>query len=418
MARPSGSVDVAIIGAGPYGLSLAAHLRAHGVEHRIFGEPMGPWTTGMPQGMLLKSYPWAMSLSDPKSKFTIGNFCAERALPYHDVLTPLPLERFVAYGEAFQARYVPNVEHKLVSTLEPGPEGFRAHLTDGESVHARRVVVAVGMFPFRRLPPEAGSLAAEQCSHSSAYGPVEALRGKTVVVVGAGASATNLAALLHEQDVSVSLVARAPQLNFAARPRARTLFERFTAPMSGIGNGWTVGVCARYPQLVRHLADDLRIRLANSSAHGPLGGAFMKERVIGKVPVMLGHSLRGIDARRGRVVLDLEAADKSRQALAADHVIFATGYSIELARLGFLDARLAQRIRRIGGAPALSADYESAVPGLHFIGPAAANSFGPVCRFVYGAQHPARHLARYLSAVLPRARSTTTIQPVESTVTS
>ncbi len=418
MARSSGSVDVAIIGAGPYGLSLAAHLRAQGIEHRIFGEPMGPWTAGMPEGMLLKSYPWAMSLSEPKSKFTIRNFCTERALPYHDVLMPLPLERFVEYGEAFQSRYVPNVERRMVTALEPGPAGFCASFADGESVHARRVVVAVGLFPFRRLPPEAGTLAAELCSHSSAYGPVGSLHGKTVIVVGAGASATDLAALLHEQSVSVSLVARAPHLNFAARPRARTLLERITAPMSGIGNGWAIGVCARYPQLVRHLADDLRIRLANSSAHGPLGGAFMKDRVIGKVPVTLGRRLRGVDARHGEVVLDLEAADRSRQSLAADHVIFATGYSVDLARLGFLDASLAHRIRRVGRAPALSAHYESSVPGLHFIGPAAANSFGPVCRFVYGAYHPARHLVRYLSAVLPRARSTTTIQPVESTVPS
>jgi cation diffusion facilitator CzcD-associated flavoprotein CzcO len=399
-------------------LSLAAHLRAHGVEHRIFGDPMGLWTANMPQGMLLKSYPWAMSLSEPKSKFTIRNFCAERALPYHDVLMPLPLERFVEYGEAFQASYVPNVERRMVTALEPGPAGFRADFTDGESVHARRVVVAVGLLPFKRLPPEAGNLAAELCSHSSAYGPVESLYGKTVIVVGAGASATDLAALLHEQGVSVSLVARAPHLNFAARPRTRTLFERVTAPMSGIGNGWAIGVCARYPRLVRHLADDLRIRLANSSAHAPLGGAFMKDRVIGKVPVTLGRNLRGIDARHGEVVLDLEAADRSRQSLAADHVIFATGYSIDLARLGFLDAGLAQRIRRIGRAPALSAHYESSVPGLHFIGPAAANSFGPVCRFVYGVSHPARHLARYFAAVLPRARSTTMVQPVESTVPS
>lgn len=144
----------------------------------------------------------------------------------------------------------------------------------------------------------------------------------------------------------------------------------------------------------------------------------MKDRVIGKVPVTLGRNLRGIDARHGEVVLDLEAADRSRQSLAADHVIFATGYSIDLARLGFLDAGLAQRIRRIGRAPALSAHYESSVPGLHFIGPAAANSFGPVCRFVYGVSHPARHLARYFAAVLPRARSTTMVQPVESTVPS
>lgn len=419
MARSGNSVDVAIIGAGPYGLSLTAHLNARGVEHRIFGEPMGPWKNNMPPGMLLKSYPWATSLSDPGSEFTTRSFCTERALPYHDELMPLPLSRFVEYGEAFQTRYAPNVERKMLMALEPGPAGFRASFSDGETVNARRVVVAVGLYPFKRLPPGAERIPTDLCSHSSEYGPIAPLRGKNVIVVGAGSSATDLAALLHEQEIPVSLVTRTPHLNFSCRPRPRTFFERIAAPMSGIGNGWTMAVCAKYPQLIRPLKQDLRIRLANAKVHGPLSSAFMKDRVIGKVPLLLGRALHGIETRNGKVELDLTSDDdNSRQSLRADHVIFATGYKIDITRLSFLDERLARRIQRIEHAPLLSAHYESSVPGLHFIGPVAANSFGPVCRFVYGASHPAQHLARYLSAVLPRIRPMAKFQTVESTVLS
>ena len=144
MARSSTSVDVAVIGAGPYGLSLAANLRARGVDHRIFGEPMAAWKSNMPPGMLLKSYPWASSISDPGSDFTVKSFCTERALPYHDELMPLPLNRFIEYGEAFQMRYVPAVERKVLMALEPGPGDLRASFDNGETVHARRVVVAIG----------------------------------------------------------------------------------------------------------------------------------------------------------------------------------------------------------------------------------------------------------------------------------
>jgi len=416
MAISSTSVDVAIIGAGPYGLSLAAHLRARGVDYRIFGEPMGAWKHNMPLGMLLKSSPWATGLSDPKSELTLKRFCTEHALPYHDELMPLPLSRFIEYGEAFQMRYVPVVERKVLMALEPGAGGLRASFDDGETVHARRVVVAVGLHPFKRLPREAERLPAELCSHSGEYGALEPLDGKDVIVVGSGSSATDLAALLHERGISVSLVARAPRLDFADRPRPRTLFERATAPMSGIGHGWTLGACAKYPQLIRLLSEDLRVQLANARALGPLGGAFVKDRVVGKVPVSLDRAFQRIETRNGKVLLDLVDDGGARQSLRADHVIFATGYKIDVSRLGFLNQTLLRQIRLVEKAPQLSAHYETSVPGLHFIGPAAANSFGPVCRFVYGTYHPARHLARHLSEVLGRVQPVPRVRPLDRPV--
>src|ERR1700760_1616078 len=84
--------DVAIIGAGPYGLSIAAHLRAAGVDFRIFGKPMGFWRDHMPDGMHLKSEGFASSLSEPSGKFTLGAFCKERGLDYADLGSPVPLE--------------------------------------------------------------------------------------------------------------------------------------------------------------------------------------------------------------------------------------------------------------------------------------------------------------------------------------
>jgi len=410
------SVDVVVVGAGPYGLSLAAHLRARGVEHRIFGEPMGSWKHNMPPGMLLKSYPWATNLSAPRSEFELDRFYAECALPYHDCLMPLPLSRFIEYGEAFQARYAPGVERKTLMSLEPCAGHFRATFDYGEAVYARRVVVAVGLHPFKRLPNEASHLPADLCSHSGEYGSLERLDRKDVIVVGHGSSASDLAALLHERGVAVSLVSRRPNLHFADRPRPRTLFERTTAPMSGLGNGWTLAVCAHGPQLIRLLPEQLRVRLAHTRALGPLGGAFMKDRVIGQVPLRLGDTIHGIKTGNGKITLDLRNADGARHSMRADHVIFATGYKVDIDRLSFLNQPLLRQIRLVDGAPQLSSHYETSVPGLHFIGPAAANSFGPVCRFVYGTYHPARDLARYLPSVLARFQPASSIRPLDRTV--
>jgi Pyridine nucleotide-disulphide oxidoreductase len=357
--------------------------------------------------MLLKSYPWASCLSDPGSEFSVKSFCAERAMPYHDEMMPLPLDRFVAYGEAFQARYVGTVERKTLLSLEPVAGGFRAAFDDGETVQARRVVVAVGLHPFQRLPQQAAHLPSELRSHSGDYGSLAPLAGKDVVVVGSGSSASDLAALLHERGQRVSLVAREPQMPFADRPRPRRLLERAVAPMSGIGHGWTMGACALYPQLIHLLPEQLRVRLAHTRALGPLGGAFMKERIVGQMPLWLGRSIRCAEARNGKVLLDLQDGAGQRQWLRADHVVFATGYKVDVGRLAFLGHGLQQRLRLLDQAPQLSRHYETSVPGLHFIGPAAANSFGPVSRFVYGTYHPARHLARHLAAVLPRVPSRT-----------
>src|SRR5690242_5820622 len=108
-------VDVAIIGAGPYGLSLSAHLTAGRIEHRIVGIPMQGWTDRMPKGMLLKSEPFASNLSDPAHSLSLGAFYGEKGWQYADIGAPVPVENFIQYGLAFQNRLVSNVETRRVT---------------------------------------------------------------------------------------------------------------------------------------------------------------------------------------------------------------------------------------------------------------------------------------------------------------
>src|SRR5208283_316064 len=143
--------DVAIIGAGPYGLSIAAHLKARGVDFRIFGTPMNFWRTHMPKGMHLKSEGFASSLDDPDGGFTLEVYCKERGIPYAKVGLPVPLEVFTSYGLEFQRRFVPKLENKLVNLLERFPAGFQIRLEDGEIVAARRVVLAIGLTHFEHV---------------------------------------------------------------------------------------------------------------------------------------------------------------------------------------------------------------------------------------------------------------------------
>ena len=109
-------VDIAIIGAGPYGLSLAAHLRGSGQSVRIFGSPMNSWSNHMPRGMHLKSEGFASNLYDPEAKFTLQTFCGERSIPYADIGLPVAIETFIAYGQEFQRRYVPELENVQITS--------------------------------------------------------------------------------------------------------------------------------------------------------------------------------------------------------------------------------------------------------------------------------------------------------------
>ncbi len=396
--------EVIIIGAGPYGLSLAAHLRALGVAYRIFGRTMFNWHAKMPQGMRLKSDPYASNLSDPNDSLTLQEFCRGRGIPYDDEAIRITLANFIAYGEAFQQRFVPDLEEKYVVSLDRTAEGFAAMLEDGEVVIGQNAVLAIGVSDFPFLPPLFAQAPDEFVSHASQHTDMAAFRGREVAIVGAGSSAIDLAALLHEGGASVRLVARRPDLRFHGRAElgsARPMVERVRAPNTGIGPGWRNVFFTRTPQLFRHLPPGLRRRQVERT-HGPAGGWFMRDRIVGKVPFVGGVTPRSIEVHDGRVELHLLGSDGAEQTLSADHVIAATGYRIDLRLVKFLAEPLRERIRLIAQAPELSAHFETSVPGLYVVGPAAAYGFGPVCRFVLGAGFTTPRVARHLARSVAR----------------
>jgi cation diffusion facilitator CzcD-associated flavoprotein CzcO len=389
--------EIAIVGAGPYGLSLAAHLRPRGVDLRIFGDPMVMWRTRMPKGMRLKSEGFASNLYDPGADFTLARFCADNAIAYADVGLPVALETFCRYGIAFQERFVPGVENRVVSRLVRQSGAFELHFEDGGVVTARRVVVAVGIGHFAYLPPVLAGLPAELVSHSSHHHALDRFAGRDVAVVGGGASATDIAALLHAAGAHVTLVARAPQLAFQGPPNTgrRSLKERLRWPRSGIGNGWKSVLCARLPLAFYRLPESVRLRTVRTHL-GPAPCWFCKDEIVGKVALRLGRSIEHAEPAGEHVRLDLHAPDGTKEELVVDHVIAGTGFRVDLRRLAFIPEDLRSNIASVENTPVLSTTFESSVPGLYFVGPASANTFGPLTRFAYGAGFASRRVLRHL----------------------
>jgi thioredoxin reductase len=394
----STSTQIAIVGAGPYALSLAAHLSARGVDHRVFGRPMETWRRRMPLGMQLKSDGFASSLSSPASSSTLGEYCAAQGLPYHDTDLPVPLASFVRYAMDFQQRFAPDLDERLVAGIVRRGDDFLLTLEDGEAFTARQVVVAVGISHFSHIPDALAGLPPELVSHSSAHADPGALMGSAVTVVGGGSSAVDLAALMHEAGVEAQLVARRSALKFFSEPTGRRpgLLQKMRRPPSGIGPGWKSRLLCEAPHLFRRLPADVRLDVVRRHL-GPASAWGLKRRVEGKVPTLLGHEVLGAEIAEGKVRLRLQTPQGEAKTILTGHVVAATGYRSDLRRLTFLDTSLRKQLRAVEHTPVLSSHFESSVPGLFFIGPIAANSFGPLMRFMFGADYVSHRLSRRLA---------------------
>jgi thioredoxin reductase len=390
--------DVAIIGAGPYGLSIAAHLRKSTLSFRIFGTPMESWRQHMPKGMLLKSEGFASNLHDPEAAFILGQYCAENNLPYADVGLPVPCETFVAYGLEFQKRLVPTLEETNITSVKCASEGFELLTAEGETVRARQVIVATGITHFAYLPPLLADLPRDRVSHSSQHHDLSTFRGQKLAVVGGGSSAVDIAALLNEHGVGVHLVARRQTIVFHQRSEEpRPLLQQIKQPRSGLGLGWKSRFCTDAPLIFYHLPQKFRF-LAVKLLLGPAAGWFVRDKVVDRFPMHLGTTLTAATAENGKVILNFIESDGNHAELEVDHVIGATGFRVAISRLKFLDEDLRQRIRVIEDTPVLSRNFESSVKGLYLVGVASANCFGPLARFAHGAKFTSKRLVRHLTA--------------------
>jgi FAD-dependent urate hydroxylase len=394
----SDAVDVAIVGAGPYGLSVAAHLRGAGVSYRQFGLPMHLWRDAMPRGMFLKSQGFASNLSDPERSHTLEAFCRKTGHPYASYGLPVPLDTFVSYGQWFADELVPGLEEILVTDLVRTRTGYELSLSDGTRATARNVVLAAGVEHFARVPRLLSGLGPELCTHTSQHTDLSEYAGQRVAVVGAGQSALESAALLHESGADVHLVARANQVAWNGKPLdpARPLPQRMAEPESGLGSGWSTWFYSRHPELFRMLPERTRIYRART-ALGPAGGWWLRARVEGRFPVLTGHVVTSAADKGGSAALSLRSRDGSARELTVDHVIAATGYRPDLTRLSFLGGELRDQLSTVDGTVAVDRSYQSSVPGLYVIGPAVAPTMGPVMRFVYGSEHASTTVAGQLA---------------------
>jgi cation diffusion facilitator CzcD-associated flavoprotein CzcO len=388
--------DVVVLGAGPYGLAAATHLKnVKGLGVRIFGEPMSFWERNMPLGMFLRSNWTATQIADPHLALTLEAYGSESG---SNVSQPVPLDRFVKYGHWYQQKGVPDLDRRGIGRVERGSDGFRITLTDGELLRAHRVVVAAGIGSFAWRPPEFDGLPVELTSHTSEHRDLGKFTGKKVLVVGGGQSALESAALLHEGGAEAEVIARTHKIHWLQGSLSRTLHHglgKFVRSIlyapTDVGPAGMSQLVAR-PDLLRRLPRAVQDKFRKRAVR-PAGARWLVDR-LQSIPIRLGCSVANVAASGLRVRVRL--SDGSERMV--DHVLLGTGYRVNVAKYEFLSHELVQSVRRCNGYPYLEQGLETSVPGLHILGAPAAWSFGPLMQFVSGARYAARSLTRHVLA--------------------
>ncbi|MFJ9039987.1 NAD(P)-binding domain-containing protein [Streptomyces sp. NPDC102406] len=412
--------DLLVVGAGPYGLSIAAHAQARGLDTRVFGRPMESWRHHMPRGMFLKSEPWASNLSAPGSRYRLDQYCAGIGVTArHGV--PLPVETFASYGLWFARQAVSALDERLIEHIDAGPDGFVLRTEDGQVLRSRAVALANGLLPYMHIPEALRELPGAYVSHSSGHSDLDRFRSSDVTVVGAGQAALEIAALLAEQGTRVRIVARAARLhwNTLPPPWVRSWHQSLRAPHSGLGCGWRNWFYSERPGAFRKLPERTRAAIAET-ALGPAGAWWIRDRVrTDAIDIRMGRTVVEARPTAGRVHVRTAGTTQGIEEFETDHIIAATGFQATCARMTLLAPGVRHRLaQRPDETPRVGRGFQSAHPGLFLAGLVTTPDYGPAMRFVHGASYTAPALVdgvqRYLtrqhrrgSAVVPLGRQHT-----------
>jgi len=389
------SKEVVVVGAGPYGLSAAAHLQHAGVEPYVVGQSMAFWKQNMPGGMLLRSKSEASNIDAPQKHLSIAGY--EKAIG-RKIADPLPIEDFIAYGEWFQKQVAPRLDTRQAQNVSHDGSIFELTFADGEKVQTKSVVLALGIGLFFHRPEQFAGIPRELAPHSSDLNDFSQFRGKRVAVIGKGQSALEYAALLHENHAEVEILTRAPALIFRPFAWRKHIFRKLTSgpllglsyriiPPTDLGDVWTARKMAN-PDLFRRQSREDQQALLNACAR-PIGAYWLERRLEG-VRLRTNVSVRG--AAIAKTGLNLELSDGTTDHV--DFAVLATGYKIDVSKYRILDDSLKQYVQQTpDGYPVLNTGLQTTVDGLYMAGVIAEKTLGPTLRFVTGTSNAGPRLA-------------------------
>ncbi|MEZ4553059.1 MAG: NAD(P)-binding domain-containing protein [Dehalococcoidia bacterium] len=375
--------DVLVIGAGPFGLGLAAELRRLDLDHVVVGRPMEFWRKHMPHGMFLRSASdWSL---DPTDRYSMLRYLEVRG-ETPDEVEPLSRDYYLGYADWFRAQSGIETIETYVVRLDGVEGGFHAVLEDGGVIEARRVVIALGMGYFEQLPDEVvARLPVRRFEHTRDAVDLARHAGRRVLIVGGRQSAYEWAALLND--------AGAAQVHLSHRHDPPAFAEADWAWVTPLVDGMVEN-----PSWFRALDQAERDAIARRMwGEGRLKVEPWLERRVVR-PSTHVHARTALKVCTERPDGALDVTLDNGEAFVVDDVILATGYRVDMSRVPLLAAgNLLERLDVRDGWPVLSEHFETSVPGVHVTSMPAGRDFGPFFGFTVSVRASARIIGRALA---------------------
>ena len=379
-------VNLLIVGAGPFGLSMAAYAKYKNLDHMVIGKPMSFWKENMPKGMLLRSgREWHLC---PEGIYTIDKYLETKRLKPEDV-EPLSLDCYLGYAEWFQEQIKAQIRESLVQRLDHSNNQFLATLDDGQIIAANDVLLAIGFRYFKNVPTElAEIIPPKRFSHTCDLVNFDSLKGKRCLIVGGRQSAYEWAALINENGAASIHVSHRHEI-----PQFAKSDWAWVSPM--------MDTMTKNPGWFRNLAKRRRNEIEQRFwAEGRLKLEPWLWPRINKENIKIWPSSRIVactELPTGELEVKLDVGER----LNVDHIILATGYKVNMENVPFLAAgNVLSKLKTKGGSPVLDENFQCNIPGLFITSMAATRNFGNFFAFTVSAVASARIIGEAIKETL------------------
>jgi len=381
--------DLLIIGAGPFGLSMAAYAKHHNLDFLIVGKTMEFWKNNMPDGMYLRSgIDWHI---DPVEEHTFYNFLESQNGKPADT-NPISLNLYLQYTEWFRRGKGIDPINSYVTKLDNSKENnypFKAYMDNGSVIESKATVIAIGFGYFKYIPEELSSdIPDDKFSHTCDLVNFSNLKSKSCLIIGGRQSAFEWASLISKAEANKIYVAHRHKT-----PEFKQSDWLWVTP------------------IVEEMADNSEYYVKLSKEEKEvINNRFWKEGRLKLEPWLAGikydkkiniypeSKIASISINdRGLIQVLLDRGDR----FEVDHIIFATGYKVDISRVPFLSSgNVLENIEKNNGYPKLKTGMQSSVPGLYFTSFPATQDYGAFFGFTVSCRASAKIIGYAIRALI------------------